>query len=185
MMNTINGDKCQVWVLTLELTDHCDHKTLLPQLQCAPFCLVTGTYWLETHLIAAKKIVWILYIQKMWYVLLLIGPISFCIEFKLSLGHGVIIADKSKSLRRRVLQTHKSWRQLLCKSKNNFAAQQGKEWKQEEYSESRYLIFLLPPPILMVSIRMQQGCINGHHHGTTQSLNQSDIVHRAWIQKQF
>ena len=25
----------------------------------------------------------------------------------------------------------------------------------------------------------QQGCINGHHHGTAQSLNQSDIVHGA------
>ena len=24
---------------------------------------------------------------------------------------------------------------------------------------------------------MQEGCINGHHHGTAQSLNQSDIVH--------
>ena len=41
-----------------------------------------------------------------------------------------------------------------------------------------------PPSILMVSIRMQQGCINGHHHGTAQSLNQNDIVHRPWIQKQ-
>ena len=40
-------DVCHLWVLTLELTDHCDHKTLLPQLQCAPFCLLAGTYWLE------------------------------------------------------------------------------------------------------------------------------------------
>ena len=84
-------------------------------------------------------------------------------------------------------------RQLVWRSRKKFAPQLQKTGKSR-ITKTLYVVFFgrictflfvfPPPPILMVSIRMQQGCINGHHHGTAQSLNQNDIVHRPWIQKQ-